>query len=487
MIRRVFFALLIAVCALAQAALCISEETSSNLSYRFEISVRTDAQALIVHEEVRFVNSSSDTLDRLIFSVPANCFRRESTLPYDNALLESAFPAGYAPGGIEFSSVIINGTDAEWAVQGENECYLRVKAEIAPGECASVQFDFTVLLSDNCAFLGAGDRDWRVSQFYPALCAYENGQFETLSLSRAGEWRYASAASFSAVIETPADFEVACGGRMVKSVSENGVCRYTAEIENARDFSFALSRRFHCAEEKTASGTAVRIYGQRRNKLNTALEAAVRALERFEEWFGVYPYECFSIIESQTARPIHATALSFLEDGAFQDAQTLANRVYFCVARQYFQEIVHANPALEPWLFEGLSQYGALILVDEFAGANAFSRAVDEALRPALQVTVPGGLSVDSASARFATQREYEIITRERGAAVLYELSRAMGKESLLDGLSVYVRENRFKTVTAVDFADALAKATGRDWEDALVSWLYTIDEYTNAYMEFYE
>lgn len=487
MIRRALCSILIAVCALAQAALCISEEALPALSYRFEITVQTDAQALTVREELAYVNRTGDTLDRLIFSVPANCFRRESSLPYDNALLESAFPSGYAPGGIEFSSVTVNGLDAEWAVQGENECFLRVKADVAPGERVSVRFDYVLLLTDNCAFLGAGARDWRVSQFYPALCAYEDGQFATLPLSRAGEWRCADAASFSALIDVPADYEVACGGSADVSELENGVRRYVVRLDSARDFSFAISRRFHTAAAQTASGTAVRVYGQNRGALKTALNAATEALTVCEQWFGAYPYDGFTVIESQTARPVCATALAFLSNDVFSDADAIRKGVYFSVARQYFQEIVHVNPALEPWLFEGTSQYAALLLVRELSGEDAYARAVDSALRPSLQVTIPGGLSVDSASARFQTQREYEIIVRERGAAVLYELARAMGTERMKDALSVYVQENRFEIADAVDFADALAKATGRDWEDALVSWLYTIDDYANSVLDFYE
>ena len=487
MVRRSLFAIVIAVCALAQAALCVSEENDAPLSYRLEIAVQTDAQALFVREEVRFENRTGSALDRLIFSVPANCFRRESALPYDNALLEKAFPSGYAPGGMELLSVTVNGADAEWGFQGENECFLRVAAELAPGETVVARFEFTLLLTDNRAFLGAGERDWRVSQFYPALCAHEDGQFVTLPLSRAGEWRYAPAASISAVIDAPADYEIACGGSVTEAETENGFRRYTVRMDGARDFSFALSRRFHAAEGETASGVAVRVYGQSRAKLKRALKAAVWALDRCEEWFGAYPYDSFALVESQTAKPIYASGLSILEDDAFSDAETIQNRVYFCVARQYFQEIAHANPASEPWLFEGLSQYAALALVGELSGADAYARAVDKALRPALQVTVPGGLSVDSSTARFSTQREYEIIARERGAAVLYELARAMGAERLLNALSLYARGHRFETVTAVDFADALAEATGRDWEAALVSWLYTIDDYANSVLDFYE
>ena len=487
MLRRSWFAILIAVCAFAQAALCVSEENDAALSYRLEIDVRTEAQALIVREEVRFVNRTGESLDRLLFSVPANCFRRESALPYDNALLEKAFPSGYAPGGMELSSVSVNGTRAEWGFQGENECFLRVAAELAPGETAAVRFEFTLLLTDNRAFLGAGERDWRVSQFYPALCAYEDGRFVTLPLSRAGEWRYAPAASFSAVVTAPADYEIACGGSVTEAETENGLRRYAVTLENARDFSFSLSRRFHIVEGSTASGSVVRVYGQNRARLGRALEAAVQALGQLEEWFGAYPYDTFALVESQTARPIHATGLSMLDDDAFSSAETLQSRVYFCAARQYFQEIAHANPASEPWLFEGLSQYAALTLVRELSGENAYARAVDRALRPALQVTVPGGLSVDSSASRFSTQREYEVIARERGAAVLYELARAMGAESLQNALSAYLRGHWFETATAVDLADALADATGRDWEDALVSWLYTIDDYANSVLDFYE
>ena len=69
--------------------------------YDMEITLMKDAQALYVRQNVRVKNDTGAALGRAVFCVYANCFRRELTLPYDNAALQEAFPDYYAPSGVD--------------------------------------------------------------------------------------------------------------------------------------------------------------------------------------------------------------------------------------------------------------------------------------------------------------------------------------------------------------------------------------------------
>ena len=100
-------------------------------SYAMEIQFLEDQQALRVTQRLVFTNRTGTRLDRVMFAVYANQFRRQSTVMYEDA---EALYAGYLPGGVEFFSVAVNGRQAEWAVQGDGEWYLRVKCDLAPEE-----------------------------------------------------------------------------------------------------------------------------------------------------------------------------------------------------------------------------------------------------------------------------------------------------------------------------------------------------------------
>lgn len=488
MTRRVVCLVLIAACVLTQAVLCaFADESVAPVRYELEIFAHIEAQALTVRQTVSTLNSTGQRLDRLMFSMPANCFRRESTLPYDNATLESAFPAGYAPGGIEFSRILVNGEAAEWAVQGENECFLRVACDLAPGQAAEITLEYNLLITENCAFLGVSEEEWRLTQFYPALCVFEDGDFVTCPLSRAGEWSYQALSDFSAAITLPSDYEIAAPGQVTRQELAGGFTRYTVSLSSARSLALALSRRFHSVSGQTALGTQLALYGQSRSALRRACQEAERTLNALEARFGALPYGRIVIVDAHTVRSLGASGALFLAHEAWEDSDALDAEIRYQLARQYFQELVHVNPTLSPWLFEALSEYTALITVRDTQGEAAFARALDNALRPALQITVPGGYAVSAFAPLFSTQREYEIVVRERGAAVLNELRKAMGMDAFLSALSLYVENNRLALADAQDFALALAQATGRDWDDALLAWLYTIDDYTLQTLDYYE
>ena len=128
---RVFRTLLAAlVCAAAAAFVCAAAEADAAVRYRLSMVMLEDSQAFAVTQTVTFENRTGDALKNALFTVYGNVFRRESTLPYDNETLLSAFPDGYAPAGLSFSSVTVNGVPAEWAMHCDNECFLRVACDI---------------------------------------------------------------------------------------------------------------------------------------------------------------------------------------------------------------------------------------------------------------------------------------------------------------------------------------------------------------------
>ena len=141
-------------------------------SYEMNIEYMEDEQALHITQRLVYNNHSDAHLDRVIFYAAGNMFRRESALMYENTVIESIFPEGYAPAGIDLQSVTVNGQDADWGYMGTDEIDLRVSCSLAPGEACVFEFDYYLLLSRSRAMLGEYDTDVRLSAFYfiPGLC-----------------------------------------------------------------------------------------------------------------------------------------------------------------------------------------------------------------------------------------------------------------------------------------------------------------------------
>lgn len=478
--RRALFIAFIAACALAHAALCAGEGESVN-EYRFQIILLEDERALNVMQQVEYVNATGARLNYVMFAAYGNCFRREAALPYDNDTLVAAFPRGYAPGGLDIHGAFVNGERADWGVQGADECFIRVACELEPGESCTFAFSYTVLITENKAFLGAGDLDWRLTDFYLSVCPFEYGDFATNALTRAGRGLYAECADFSVSIALPARYDLACAAIPERADAGNGYYTHTFRVNNARDLGMSVSARFHTMEANAASGARVRAFGRDRGKLKIALDAALQAIDLCEAWFGEYPYEALALSQSESVKDgISSSGVMLIGEDAFKDADELRFRVCALVARQYFGGIVSPNPNLSAWLIEAPSEYAALLMIEQTRGENEFVKQLNARLLPALKLTIPGGLTVNSPTMYLASQADYDIIARDRGAAVMHELRVIMGREAILEALKLYIANNRFGLVTERDFANALAEATGRDWEGALIDYLNTIHQYAD-------
>lgn len=471
--KRFFLALiLITACAFAQAVVCFSEETTPT-SYEMEIVLFESEQAANISLRVTYCNTTGEPLNHLMFSLYANCFRRESTLPYDNDTLIKAFPYGYAPGGMDIKSIRVDGEEAMWAVSGENEAYLRVPVALESGDTCVIDFEYTLLLTKNHAFLGMSDTDIRFTGFYPSLCVYEDGDFALNALTRAGRSLYSGLCNFDIRLILPSDYDIACAGEIASLDAEDRKI-ISFRIENARQAAFAVSRKFHKKTDTSASGVLVSAYGQARSDLKEAAGYAASAIDFFEKTIAPFPYSSFTLCFSSLAgQNLSASGIALLARDGFDKTEICKQ-----VALQYFYDRVHPNPAMEAWLSDGLAEYLAMICIRETEGDSAFARLLNSRVLPSLQITIPGGLTPASESTRFQTISEYETVISLRGAAALHEVETAMGEEAFLSGIKEYCKENAFKTPVSDDFVRAFERATGRNWANAIYHWLYTIDEY---------
>jgi len=482
--KKALIALAIAVCVLTQAVCCISEEPART-QYRIDLFMNEKDLSFDVYQSVYYTNQTGGTLSSVCFSLPANCFRRESTLPYDNDTLVSAFPNGYAPGGAEIHQITVNGQNAEWAVSGENECFLRVGVPLLPGESCEIAFSYTLLLSENNAFLGVSDTEWRLTGFYPSVSVYEDGDFAANALTRTGKYHYSEVADFEITVTVPADYEVAAGSETTKTATdEKAYVKYAFTLENAREAALCISRRFHLKTAVSASGVRVYAYGQDRALLSEAAENAARAIDEMEKMLVPFPRASLTLVESSHAGDsLRASGIVLLSKADLADEYEIAG----CAAKMYFGELVQPNPAMEGWLIDGMSEYMSLLYIRNTQGGRAYNKALNQRLLPALQLTIPGGLTPVSETHRFQTRPEYETVVCLRAAAALHEIHLAVGEDNFLSAVREYLSVHADSQPVSDDFVRALNTVTGENRADTVYSWLYTIGEYANETMYEYD
>lgn len=480
-------ALLLAAGAIVSVVIgfAYAEESAPAASNRCTLTMEylAEEQALRMSQRLVYTNASDAALDRVLFYAPANLFRRQSALPYASDALAAALPYGYLPGGIDLTSVRVDGAEADWGFQGADENVLRVACDLAPGESCVFEWESYLLLTANAAFLGVSETDCRLSDFYFAPAALdEDGEF--ILNAPLGHTRYidAPAMDFEAEIDLPDGYLLSGTGTETCAAAEDGVNRWTLRAEGAHDFALYFGRKLRESTLETDSGVQLRCLSSARGAAEDALEFAAEVVAVCEDWFGPLPFRQLDIVQADCAPdPLNHTGCLWLPESVLRKGgDALEKAIRFFVAQQYFGRSAYARPSSDAWLSDAVSEYLCYLLLEEAEGHDAYLAKLNEDLVDSLQLTIPGGLNVVSDAALF-TAEEYEIVVKNRGAAVFHELRVAMGRDDLIAGLKRFHQKGLGTDVlTEMDLVDALDEASGGSWEKFLTDWVFNVGDYVN-------
>ncbi|MBQ4088934.1 MAG: hypothetical protein IJC56_03515 [Clostridia bacterium] len=454
-------------------------------SYTFELTLLEDEQALRVTQRLVFYNDTGDTLDRAMFAIYANMFRRETTVMYETA---DALPYGYDPGGAEFYSVKVNGQETDWAVIGEGEYFMRVACDIAPGDVCEFEFVYDVLITRNAAFLGVDEGCWRLSGFFPVLCMYNDGVWEGNTPVQHNRYTLTTPASYHAEITLPDMYLLAGTGAENRASNGDSTSTWTLSGADIREFALTIGRAWRVYSGETSGGTVVNVFTADRDG-EDALAAAIAAVEICENWFGGFPAAHIDIAETDLAvDKMSFPGLIWLDREVFeQGGDGLIYNIRNGVAEQYFGIEVYSDPAADAWLGVSIPEYATYLMYEELDGYEAFTARMNEYFIDAINVTMPANL-VMNADAVLFSQVQFDTVVRHRGAMAMHELRAAMGREMLIDALALWRAEfGQNGMVTEFDFLETLEKATGRNWEKFLTELIFNIDEYSRQQLDWYE
>ena len=445
---------------------------------QLELTFFEEEQALQVRQRLRYTNRTGGPLDRVVFSAYANMFRRATALMYETDVWQEVFPVGNAPGGIELSSVLVDGEAADWGLQGEEELFLRVACDLADGQTCEFTFEYTLLLTENGASLGVGDTDWRLRGFYLQPLKYEYGEFVAPEPLQHANYVYADRAVYGLSVTLPERYLVAGPGEVTSSDNGDGTRTWTLAAKNIRELCLSFGMRWREYSAGTSSGTRLRLLSNARGAQKT-LDTALAALEAYERWFGPLAWDVTIAQSDYALGTLSLPGILWANEAALSDAMALRG----ALARQFFGYGAYPMPTEDAWLADSVSAYAACLALKEAEGESAFLEYLNGEILPEAQYTLPGGVEVTS-SAAILTASEYESLVLGRGALVMHEMRTAMGEETFLAALRLfYQRGLAMDVVGEYDFVDALDDASGGDWEAFLTDWLFNVADY---YVESY-
>ena len=454
------------------------EETATRDEIALELEFFEEEQALQIRQRLRYTNRTGKHLDRVEFSVYANMFRRVTALMYEADVWQDVFPAGNAPGGVEFSRILVDGRSADWGMMGEEELFLRVACDLAEGQTCEFTFEYTLLLTQNAASLGVGAMGWRLRGFYIQPLKYEYGEFVAPEPLQHANYVYADRADYALTVILPERYLLAGPGEIASVDNGDGTRTWTLAADNIRELCLSVGMRWREYSAETASGTRLRLLANTRDAQKT-LDMALETLEVYENWFGPLDGDVTIAQSDYALGTLSLPGILWANEAALSDAMALRG----ALARQFFGYGAYPMPTEDAWLADSVSAYAACLALKEAEGESAFLEYLNGEILPEAQYTLPGGVEVTS-SAAILTAAEYESLILGRGALVMHETCAAMGEKTFLAALRLfYQRGLAMDVVGEYDFVDALDDASGGDWEAFLTDWLFNVADY---YVESY-
>ena len=482
--------LLVSLTVLSVLVSAFAEEASpARDAYEINIDYLEDEQALHITQRLVYHNRTSFDMDRVVFAAAANMYRRASALIYENDMLETIFPEGYAPAGADVVSVRCNGAEADWGYADSEEMTLRVACELAPGEACTFEFDYYLLLSRNRGMIGEYDTDVRLSGFYfiPGLTSEAYREFLVNAPVQHTRWILTSAADYQVTLTLPDQYLPAATGSetLVSTADHRSVWRI--EAQNVREFALSFGRRYRETTAVTDSGVTVRLLSNRRSDAG-ALKTAAETIGVYEEWLGSFPMDQIDLVQSDyPVGALNSPGTIWLPESLFDSEKDMSMALRFCLAQQYIGFSAYAEPVQDAWLSDVPCSYLALLTVEESDGYAAFVDALNDQVLDALRITIPGGLYITADASLFSAS-EYRLIVLDRGAVVMHELRLSMGREDWISAMRKFYEMGLQQNLLGeMDLVTALNAAAGGDWEDFLTDWLFNVADYVDQQLDHYE
>ncbi|WP_246067661.1 M1 family metallopeptidase [Paenibacillus koleovorans] len=361
---------------------------------------------------------------------------------------------------------------------------LRLPKPVNPGERTTLKMNFSVQLPYVFARMGYKDDFVMAGQWFPKVAVYEpkgtRGRAEegwNLHQYHGNSEFYADFGIYNVRIQVPASYTVAATGFPTGPASNDGKKKvYSFYADDVHDFAWAASPDFVYAEEPFSTpnipGMKIKLYLDPAHKelKDRYMYAAKRALAKYSEWFGTYPYSTLSIVVPPAGAggaggmeyPTLVTGWAASEDTSGFDLERV---IVHEIGHQYWYGMVASNEFEEAWLDEGFTSYAEdLVMESEFGEKSNLPLESS-------YMTTPAPLKQDSW--RYADHNHYAENVYTRAKLVLKGIENQIGQKQMIQVLHTYFERWRFKHPSTQDFQKTLESVTKTSWSAYFDQFIY--------------
>ena len=369
---------------------------------------------------------------------------------------------GDDPGAVAVSGAAVDGRGVSARQDADDPTILRIGCGWQPGQ--TIGLTFTLMI--RCA-----KTDGAALITLPSLAVWEDGAWRTDAWDALAAPGMAQAFDYAIALDVQRGTQAVFGGDLTALSDAGDTIRYAAQMQGARDATFALLEDGSVRQGET-QGVLVTAMGQSGSDAARLLSRTREALDSLEATGLRYPFASLTVVQAQTARADGVAYSGLLALDAQGDGETLLRRLTRLAARESFGVQVGVDAFRAPWLSETLASVSELLAYRARKGAAAYETRFFEEIEPATRLTRPHGVCVGAGVDRFGGDAEMTQVLRDQGAAMLLGIGMAAGEDALAGALSRYAQENAGQLASRAALERALEEATGSAWDGYLADGL---------------
>ena len=435
-----------------------------------------DSRTLTARQEMTVCNRSGQVLQEITLRSWSGAYLSQDTSPAaTEELFDACYGESFSAGGLTLDNAQVNRVAVTWAWTDEASTVLTLPVkDWQPGESVTVTLDYTVAIPACRSRFGMYEGVWQLGNVFPTAAVWLDGTLRTDEYVSIGYPFLSECANWTVRLTVPAGYTVATTGSPdgTEAVGGATACTYTASA--VRDFALVLSDSWQTVSVM-ADDVLITAHARDKASARQMAEYARQAIACYEAHYGPYAYPTLTLCE--TSLPYDGMSyprLSMIGAAQTGSKDALEEAVARETARQWWGMTVGFDGWYQPWQSEALCEYALLDYVGRTQGDDARESRVFERIETAMRITILEGITPGSPIDYFASISEYNVVTRQRGAALLLALENFLGREGMDDFLSALQGTYRFRIATRQDMEELAALAAGQDLSALFLDYLDT-------------
>lgn len=441
--------------------------------YDSTVAVNVEEKSLTGTLKVQSTNNTEKDQDRIYFHVYPNQFRQG--VDQLGGFWRQIIDENSEPGEMEVTKVQVNGEKENFEIK---DTILEIPlGKWKKRETIDLELEFTIKVPRNNGRFAFNENAIWLGNWMPIQAVYDERGWVTNPYYSIGDPFYSEVGRYSVKVTVPSNYQIASTGKEEEAVKEqDGSLTYTTSIENVRDFAMVIMDASYQKLTDQVGETTVNTWylaSESQEAVKKNHEAGVKAMSYFSNVYGSYPYPEYDIVRTGMFTAMEFPGLVYLPKGTPENAGGEFGSVVHETAHQWWYAMVGNDEVKEPWLDEAMATYSTTrFMLKEYPEHGAGDLELRKHMTVGTEVFERRGVFIGSPVDKFDNIGTYSQLVYQKGALMLENLEKVIGKEKMDQVLQNYFEKYQYEIATGSDFISVFSEELGPEAKKYFENWL---------------